>query len=116
MKGSQFMGRVHAVVLVGAMAASGVVAAARYPGQNTPSLEQRRAQLNTLLAEQWEYTLQTQPEFASILGDKRFNDRLTDFSQKQIDRDLQMARTFLEKFDAVDTAGFPEQEALNKTL
>jgi uncharacterized protein (DUF885 family) len=110
------MRRVHAVVLACAVAAPAVVAAARYPGQTTVSLEQRRAQLNALLAEQWEYTLQTQPEFASTLGDKRFNDRLADFSQKQIDRDLQMTRTFLEKFEAIDSTGFPEQEALNKTL
>ena len=27
-----------------------------------------------------------------------------------------MARTFLDKFEAVDTTGFPDQEALNKTL
>src|SRR3977135_3902565 len=82
----------------------------------TPSLDSRRKALNDLLAEQWEYTMQTSPEFATILGDKRFNDRLTDFSQAQIDRDLATAKKFLVKFEAIDTTGFPEQEALNKTL
>src|SRR4051812_39466795 len=110
------MTSVHTVLLVCAVAGLPAIVASRHPGQNPSSLEQRRAQLTSLLAEQWDYTLRTQPEFATILGDKRFNDRLTDFSQQQIDRDLQMARTFLEKFEAVDTAGFPEQEALNKTL
>ncbi|HEX8138609.1 MAG TPA: DUF885 family protein [Pyrinomonadaceae bacterium] len=79
-------------------------------------LEARRKQLNDLLAEQWEYTLRTNPEFASILGDKRFNDQVSDFSQKAIDEDLAKTREFLARFEAVDITGFPEQEALNKQL
>jgi uncharacterized protein (DUF885 family) len=79
-------------------------------------LETRRKQLNDLLAEQWEYTLRTNPEFASILGDKRYNDQVSDFSQKAIDEDLAKTREFLTSFEAVDTTGFPEQETLNKQL
>ena len=79
-------------------------------------LEARRKQLNDLLAEQWEYVLRTNPEFASILGDKRYNDQVSDFSQKAIDEDLAKTKEFLTRFEAVDTSGFPEQEALNKTL
>jgi uncharacterized protein (DUF885 family) len=105
----------HALLLM-CFTTTAAIGAGRPAAQTQPSLDQRRAQLTKLLAEQWEYVLQTQPEFATILGDKRFNDRLTDFSQRQIDRDLQMTRTFLEKFEAIDTTGFPEQEALNKTL
>lgn len=79
-------------------------------------LESRRKQLNDLLAEQWEYTLRTNPEFASILGDKRYNDQISDFSQKAIDEDLAQTREFLKRFEAIDATGFPEQEALNKQL
>jgi uncharacterized protein (DUF885 family) len=79
-------------------------------------LEARRKALNDLLAEQWEYTLKTSPEFASILGDKRYNDQLSDVSLKAVLDDLEMARKFLARFEAIDTAGFPEQEALNKAL
>src|SRR5215213_5805845 len=79
-------------------------------------LEARRKQLNDLLAEQWEYVLRTSPEFASILGDKRYNDQVSDFSQRAIDEDLAKAKEFLTRFEAIDTAGFAEQEALNKTL
>ncbi|MEO6119802.1 MAG: DUF885 domain-containing protein [Terriglobales bacterium] len=81
-----------------------------------PSVDARRKQLNDLLAEQWEYTMRTSPEFASILGDKRFNDKVGDVSEKAVRADLAEARKFLAKFEAVDTSGFPEQEALNKTL
>jgi uncharacterized protein (DUF885 family) len=79
-------------------------------------LESRRKALNDLLAERWEYTLRTSPIFASILGDKRFNDKLDDLSQKAIDDDLEQSKKYLVRFEAIDTAGFPEQEALNKTL
>ena len=78
--------------------------------------EARRKALNDLLAERWEYTLRTSPIFASILGDKRWNDKLDDFSQKAIDDDLEQTRRDLVRFEAVDATGFPEQEALNKSL
>jgi uncharacterized protein (DUF885 family) len=81
-----------------------------------PDLDGRRKALNDLLAEQWEYTLRTSPTFASMLGDKRWNDKLDDFSQKYIDDDLEQSRKFLVRFEAIDSTGFPEQEALNKTL
>ncbi len=79
-------------------------------------LESRRKALNDLLAERWEYTLRTSPIFASILGDKRWNDKLDDFSQKAIDDDLAQSQKYLARFEAIDVAGFPEQEVLNKTL
>jgi len=80
------------------------------------SVETRVKGLHELLDEQWEYTLRTSPEFASILGDKRYNDRLSDFSQSAIDRDIEQNRIFLAKFEAVNIDGFPEQEKLNRDL
>jgi uncharacterized protein (DUF885 family) len=84
--------------------------------RGSPSVEARVKALHTLLDEQWEYVLRTSPEFASILGDKRYNDKLSDFSQAAIDRDLAQNRVFLAKFTAVDATGFPEQERLNRDL
>jgi uncharacterized protein (DUF885 family) len=82
----------------------------------TSSLQQRIERLHELLEEQWQYTMRTSPEFASILGDKRYNDRLSDFSQRTIDEDNRQAGVFLRKFEAVGTEGFPEQERLNRDL
>jgi uncharacterized protein (DUF885 family) len=79
-------------------------------------LDARRKALNDLLAEHWEYSLRNSPIFASILGDKRWNDKLDDFSQKSIDDQLAESKKFLARFESVDTTGFPEQEALNRTL
>ena len=76
-------------------------------------VDARRKALNDLLAERWEYSMKTSPIYASVLGDKRYNDLLDDGSQKAIDSDLERAKTDLAKFAAVDTSGFPEQEVLN---
>jgi len=99
-------------LLAVAMLIPAAVAAANPPAD----LEARRKALNDLLHERWEYTMRTSPLYASILGDKRFNDKLDDFSQQAIDDDLEQTRLFLSRFEAIDTAGFPEQEALNKQL
>ena len=80
------------------------------------SLQARRAELNRLLADEWEYTLRTQPELATQVGDNRYNDRLSDFSDKAITEDLEHARQSLARFEALDVTGFPEQEKLNQAL
>jgi uncharacterized protein (DUF885 family) len=84
--------------------------------QGGSALEARRKALHDLLAEQWEYRLRTSPLFASFLGDKRWNDKLDDFSQEAIDKDLAETQKFLTRFEAIDTTGFPVQEVLNKRL
>src|ERR1700751_886618 len=77
---------------------------------------ERRQELRALLSERWDYTMRTNPEWASVLGDKRFNDKSSDVSEKAVFADLEEQKKFLKRFEAVDTIGFPEQETLNKTL
>src|SRR5712664_1205674 len=79
-------------------------------------LAERSQQLSALLAEQWDYTMRTNPEYASILGDKRFNDKSSDASERAVYADIEEQKKFLKRFEAIDTSGFAEQEALNKTL
>jgi uncharacterized protein (DUF885 family) len=80
------------------------------------TLEARRDELNRLLTDEWEYTLRTQPELATQVGDNRYNDRLSDFSDKAIADDLEHTRQALKRFEAVNVAGFPDQEKLNRAL
>ena len=102
--------RVKSLILVFLLAAPAAWAA---PADD---LQARRDALNKLLAENWEYGLSRSPEYASILGDKRWNDQVSDFSEAAILADLAKSREFLARFQAIDTTGFPEQEALNKEL
>jgi uncharacterized protein (DUF885 family) len=101
---------------IAAPAKPAVPAGAPASRNGSPSLEARRKALSALLAEQWEYTLSHSPEFASILGDKRWNDQISDNSQKAIDDDIEASRKFLARFEAIDTTGFPDQEVLNQVL
>jgi uncharacterized protein (DUF885 family) len=80
------------------------------------SLETRRAELSRLLADEWKYTLRTQPELATQVGDNRYNDRLTNYSDKAIAGDLAHSRQSLHRFEAIDVIGFPERERLNRAL
>ncbi|HEU4520676.1 MAG TPA: DUF885 domain-containing protein [Thermoanaerobaculia bacterium] len=79
-------------------------------------LDRRRKALSDLLAEHWQYTLRTNPEFASMLGDKRYNDRLSDPSPAAIEKDLAETKKYLRRFQAIDARGFSEQERLNRAL
>jgi uncharacterized protein (DUF885 family) len=80
------------------------------------SLDARRQQLRDIIADQWEYTMRTSPVYASILGDKRYNDRWDDISEKAVHDDHVASEKYVARLDAVDTTGFPEQERLNKAL
>ena len=79
-------------------------------------LDARRHQLSKLLDEQWEDTLRRSPEFASMLGDKRYNDRLSDPSESAVRAQLASDRKFLRRFEAIDPSGFSGQERLNRDL
>src|ERR1700744_2504877 len=48
------------------------------------SVAERSKQLSALFATMWEENLKENPEFASTLGDKRYDDKLTDYSVEAI--------------------------------
>ena len=79
-------------------------------------LDQRRVALRKLLDEQWEYTLRTSPEFASILGDRRYNDQVSDVSERANLADVEQTRRFLRRFEAIETTAFSDQEKLDRDL
>jgi uncharacterized protein (DUF885 family) len=76
----------------------------------------RRTQLLALFDEQWQYELRTSPEEATSLGDNHYNDRLKDRSSEFYQSDLEMTRKFLDRFEALNPAGFSEQDVLSREL
>ncbi|HTT19928.1 MAG TPA: DUF885 domain-containing protein [Candidatus Sulfotelmatobacter sp.] len=88
----------------------------RQADAQSATLDARRAELKRLLNDEWEHTLRWAPEFATMVGDKRYNDRLSDFSDQAIAENLDHERQALKKFEALDVTGFPEQEKLNHAL
>lgn len=76
----------------------------------------RMKALNQLLQEQWEYTLKNNPETATTLGDLRYNNRWTELSKNQIEKDKKSTQKFLKRFEAIDSTGFSATDQLNKDL
>src|SRR5205814_1798547 len=72
--------------------------------------------LNDLLAEQWEWNLKEAPEFATILGDYRYNAKWTDPTIAHVQQQRKDNAAFLARFKAIDTSGFSEQDRLNQEL
>jgi uncharacterized protein (DUF885 family) len=79
-------------------------------------VEARSKQLNALVAELWEWNLQQNPIYASILGDKRYNDQLGSSSEKTTLEQQAKEKEFLNRFQAIDTTGLPHQDVLNREL
>jgi uncharacterized protein (DUF885 family) len=82
----------------------------------TADVESRRKALDDLFAQIWEDRLSHSPEFASALGDKRFNDQLTDYSVDAWNQQLARGRDYLRRLGEIDTAGLTDQEVLSKDL
>jgi uncharacterized protein (DUF885 family) len=78
--------------------------------------ETHRQQLLALFDEEWQYGLRTSPEWATMLGDNRYNDRLSDNSPEYFQSDLEQQRKFLARFEAIDPDGFSRQDALSREL
>lgn len=89
-------------------------------GQQLPTTAtvsaQKQLQLQSLLDQQWQYQLRSHPELATYIGDKRYDDRLSDESPQAHQADLEQTRAFLAKFEAFDPSGLSLQDALSLSL
>ncbi|MDI3263056.1 MAG: DUF885 family protein [Fulvimonas sp.] len=96
-------------------AATGIVRAASTT-PDTADVATRVKALNALLAEQWQHTLENAPEFATILGDLRYNARWSDASPAHAEAEYASNQAFLRRFEAIDTTGFGEEDRLDQQL
>src|ERR1019366_2044028 len=69
-------------------------------------IDERRKALNAVFNEYWENLMKHQPEFASTLGDKRYNDQIADRSVKAVNEALAREDRLLMRLAAIDPAGF----------
>ena len=80
------------------------------------TVEERRKAMSQVFDDSWEDGLRHAPEFASSLGDKRFNDQLADYSERAVHEGLERDREFLKRLLAIDTTGFTSQEIVSRDL
>jgi uncharacterized protein (DUF885 family) len=83
-------------------------------GPTTP--EERTKALHALFHDYWEENLKREPEFASMIGDKRYNDQISDYSVKAINDWLAVEQDFLMKLAAVDSTGLSDQDKISRDL
>lgn len=89
---------------------------AQAPANATLSVEDRRKALNSIFHDYWEETLRYAPEFASTIGDKRYNDKISDNSVKAFNDQLAIEQNFLVQLVAVDPTGLTDQEKTSRDL
>jgi len=119
----QPQGRTQLTKLTLLLAASALLALpAQLPAQLTASSaataspDDRTKALHAIFHDYWEQTLKRQPEFASSLGDKRYNDQVSDYSVKAINDWLAVEQDMLLKIAAIDPAGLSDQDQVSREL
>lgn len=83
--------------------------------QDVP-LRDRVRTLNAVFTDYWEDKLKHEPDFASTIGDTRYNDQLPDYSVQAYNDSLARGRAFLNRLAEVDTTGMSDQEQLSKEV
>ena len=70
----------------------------------------------SLLDQDWERTLEENPYFASLLGDYRFNNRVSSNSSEKFQSDANYEKTFLEKLSQIKLSNLNDADRLNYRL
>jgi uncharacterized protein (DUF885 family) len=79
-------------------------------------VEGNRKALNALFDEYWQDKLKHDPEYASELGDKRYNDQINDYSVKAEHAKLEREENYLAQLAAIDTTGLSDDEKTSREL
>jgi uncharacterized protein (DUF885 family) len=69
-----------------------------------------------LMTSEWDYEMQQNPVWASVLGDRRWNDRWDDLSLAAIKADDQHNKEIVAKLRAIDPAALSADNRLNREL
>jgi uncharacterized protein (DUF885 family) len=80
------------------------------------TLADRESALKDIFHKYWEANLERYPEFASTIGDTRYNDKVTDFSVGAENAWLAREQDWLLKLAEIDPTGLSEQEKLSQEL
>ncbi len=72
--------------------------------------------LHALFDEDWQWSLEQYPERATLLGDNRYNDQLTDLSPEAIERGKAHEREMLARIKKIDRSQLSSQDAISYDL
>jgi uncharacterized protein (DUF885 family) len=83
---------------------------------DTPPPSPDAAKLHALFVEEWQWTLKEYPEFATGVGDNRYNDRLTDVSAPAMERRKAHERDLLKRLREIDRSRLADQDVVSYDL
>lgn len=90
------------------------------PAQNPvappASVADRTKDLHIAFHDYWEAELARHPEFASSIGDKRYNDKISDYSVRAQNEWLEQEQEILLRLAAIDPTGLGEQDQTSRDL
>jgi uncharacterized protein (DUF885 family) len=86
------------------------------PQPAAPSVEGNRKALNSVFNDYWDDRLKHDPEFASSIGDKRWNDQIGDYSVAAFNARLEREQNFLMRLADIDMTGLQNQEKNSRDL
>ena len=86
------------------------------PPATSASIESNRKALNTIFKDYWEDRLKNDPEFASAIGDKRYNDQIDDYSVRAVNAKLEREQALLMRLAAIDPAGLTNKDKTSRDL
>lgn len=89
---------------------------ARNSAAQAPKPSQNAQRLNAFYAAEWEYELEHHPEQATYVGDTRFNDRLSDYSAKEQEREAIHAADQLRRLRAMPASRLDNQETISRKM
>jgi uncharacterized protein (DUF885 family) len=81
-----------------------------------PDSQARRDQLRALADDYWAFFLRENPEYATVLGEYGYNDRLTNYSLAHVEEVRAQTARLLQRARDIDPAGLAESDRLDHSL
>jgi uncharacterized protein (DUF885 family) len=85
-------------------------------GCHTETRNEEHARLQSLISQEWEHRLRTHPEFATEIGDNRYNDRLRGYSAEAVAREMRYDHSILDSLRKINTNGLSKEDQLDRIL
>jgi uncharacterized protein (DUF885 family) len=83
---------------------------------DAPPASKEPAKLHALFDQEWQWILKEYPEFATGVGDNRYNDRLTDLSPSAMERRKAHERDLLRRLREIDRSRLTGQDVVSYDL
>lgn len=82
----------------------------------TPAMAAPADDLKTVIDESWQFFLQSNPVYATSLGERRYDDKVPDPSLAARDAEASKATGFVKRLDAIPDAGLSPADRTNKAI